>query len=102
MLTKTPYTIKQIVSSFAFVSSLEPLTSSLIVPEQKLFNNKLKFTTYLGRPWKKFSTTIIMESTLGDFIKLEGWMHFKDLKKSLYHVEYNNRGPSANLNARVN
>ncbi|KAK5841724.1 hypothetical protein PVK06_004047 [Gossypium arboreum] len=45
-----------------------------IVLEQKLFNNRLNFTTYLGRPWKKFSTTIIMESTLGDFIKPDGWM----------------------------
>ncbi|MBA0850162.1 hypothetical protein Goshw_026149 [Gossypium schwendimanii] len=43
-----------------------------------------------------------IDENTGDFIKPEGWMHFKDLKKSLYHVEYNNRGPSANLNVRVN
>ncbi|KAK5783494.1 hypothetical protein PVK06_038003 [Gossypium arboreum] len=78
-----------------------------IVPEQKLFNDRFKIATYLGRPWKKFSTTIIMESTLGDFIKPEGWMLFEGLDKvnyeeTLYYAEYKNRGPGANLNARVN
>ncbi|MBA0617336.1 hypothetical protein Godav_026794 [Gossypium davidsonii] len=78
-----------------------------IVPEQKLFNDRFKIATYLGRPWKKFSTTIIMESTLGDFIKPEGWILFEgpdkvNYEETLYYAEYNNRGPGANLNARVN
>ncbi|MBA0683105.1 hypothetical protein Goari_024780 [Gossypium aridum] len=78
-----------------------------IVPEQKLFNERFKFATYLGRPWKKFSTTVIMESTLGDFIKPEGWMQFEgpdkvNFEETLYYAEYNNRGPGADLNARVN
>ncbi|MBA0802288.1 hypothetical protein Gohar_012599 [Gossypium harknessii] len=78
-----------------------------IVPEQKLFNDRFKIATYLGRPWKKFSTTIIMESILGDFIKPEGWILFEghdkvNYEETLYYAEYNNRGPGANLNARVN
>ncbi|MBA0714922.1 hypothetical protein Golax_013863 [Gossypium laxum] len=78
-----------------------------IVPEQKLFNDRFKIATYLGRSWKKFSTTIIMESTLGDFIKPEGWILFEgpdkvNYEETLYYAEYNNRGPGANLNARVN
>ncbi|TYH43003.1 hypothetical protein ES332_D11G099300v1 [Gossypium tomentosum] len=78
-----------------------------IVPQQKLFNDRFKIATYLGRPWKKFSTTIIMESTLGDFIKPEGWILFEgpdkvNYEETLYYAEYNNRGPGANLNARVN
>ncbi|GMI85416.1 hypothetical protein like AT3G05610 [Hibiscus trionum] len=78
-----------------------------IVPEQKLFTDRFKIPTYLGRPWKKFSTTVIMESTLGDFIMPEGWIPFNGHDNvsnldSLYYAEYNNRGPGANLNARVN
>ncbi|KAA3475282.1 pectinesterase-like [Gossypium australe] len=78
-----------------------------IVPEQKLFNDRFKIATYLDRPWKKFSTTIIMESILGDFIKPERWIHFEgpdkvNYEETLYYVEYNNRGPGANLNVRVN
>ncbi|MBA0685894.1 hypothetical protein Goari_013533 [Gossypium aridum] len=78
-----------------------------IVPEQKLFNDRFKIATFLGRPWKKFSTTIIMESILGDFIKPERWILFEgpdkvNYEETLYYAEYNNRGPGANLNARVN
>ncbi|MBA0583960.1 hypothetical protein Gorai_014796 [Gossypium raimondii] len=75
-----------------------------IVPEQKLFIDRFKFPTYLGRPWKPYSTTIIMESTLGDFIRREGWMPFatQNHEDTLYYAEYNNRGPGANLDARVN
>ncbi|GMI74444.1 hypothetical protein like AT3G05610 [Hibiscus trionum] len=78
-----------------------------IVPEQKLFDDRFKIATYLGRPRKKFSTTVIMESALGDFIRPEGWMHFNgpdkvDYEETIYYGEYNNRGPGANLGARVN
>ncbi|PPR81931.1 hypothetical protein GOBAR_AA38786 [Gossypium barbadense] len=94
---------------FIFGDSPTVIQNSLIiiVPEQKLFNDRFKIATYLGRPWKKFSTTIIMESTLGNFIKPEGWMLFEGLDKvnyeeTIYYAEYKNRGPGANLNARVN
>ncbi|KAE8679036.1 putative Peptide chain release factor [Hibiscus syriacus] len=78
-----------------------------IVPEQKLFPDGHKFPTYLGRPWGKFSTTVIMESTLGDLIKRKGWIPFAgpdgvNSLNTLYYAEYNNRGPGANLTARVN
>ncbi|MBA0860272.1 hypothetical protein Goshw_015935 [Gossypium schwendimanii] len=55
-----------------------------IVPEQKLFNDRFKIATFLGRPWKKFSTTIIMECILGDFIKPEGWILFEGPDKVNY------------------
>ncbi|MBA0783998.1 hypothetical protein Gotri_001626 [Gossypium trilobum] len=78
-----------------------------IVPENKLFSDRFKFATYLGRPWKKFSTTVIMESKLGDFIRPEGWISFEgpdknNYEETLYYAEYNNRGPGSNLNERVN
>ncbi|KAK8545583.1 hypothetical protein V6N13_066859 [Hibiscus sabdariffa] len=79
-----------------------------IVPEQNLFPDRFKIPTYLGRPWKKFSTTVVMESTLGDFIRPEGWIPFSGHDKgsssnldNLYYAEYNNHGPGANLHARV-
>ncbi|KAA3465132.1 pectinesterase-like [Gossypium australe] len=94
MPTKTPCTIKQISKGFIDENIGTVIQNCKIVPEQKLFNNRLNFATYLGRPWKKFSTTIIMESTLG----LDK-VNYEDI---LYYVEYNNRGPSANFIAKVN
>ncbi|KAF2293745.1 hypothetical protein GH714_004444 [Hevea brasiliensis] len=38
-----------------------------IVAEAALFPQRLTVKTYLGRPWKEFSTTVVMESELGDF-----------------------------------
>jgi len=57
----------------------------------------------LGRPWKAYSRTVVMESTIGDFLHPEGWCpwmgeHFED---TLYYAEYNNAGPGAAVNGRI-
>ncbi|GLU07172.1 hypothetical protein SLE2022_241390 [Rubroshorea leprosula] len=75
-----------------------------IVPEEKLFVDRFKIRTYLGRPWKEYSTTVVMESTLGDFIQPDGWMPWQGTfaLDTCYYAEYNNRGPGANTSKRVN
>ncbi|KAG4170057.1 hypothetical protein ERO13_A12G122500v2 [Gossypium hirsutum] len=74
-----------------------------IVPEQILFPDRFKIATYLGRPWKQYSTTVVMESTLADFIRPEGWTPWagEAFEDTLYYAEYNNRGPGASLDKRV-
>lgn len=74
-----------------------------IVPEQKLFADRFKIPTYLGRPWKEFSRTVIMESTLADFIQPAGWFPWAGnfALDTLYYAEYANRGPGARTNQRV-
>ncbi|XP_057964913.1 pectinesterase [Malania oleifera] len=74
-----------------------------IVPEQKLFPVRFKIPTYLGRPWKEFSRTVIMESTIGDFIQPAGWMAWDGdfALNTLFFAEYANRGPGARTDRRV-
>jgi pectinesterase len=74
-----------------------------IVPDQALFRDRFKIPSYLGRPWKEYSRTVIMESTIGDLIKPEGWMPWNGefALKTLYYAEYANRGPGANTRSRV-
>lgn len=74
-----------------------------IVPEMKLFPLRFRIPTYLGRPWKEFSRTIVMESTLGDFIQPAGWYPWAGnfALNTLYYAEYGNRGPGARTNQRV-
>ncbi|EPS69324.1 hypothetical protein M569_05439 [Genlisea aurea] len=74
-----------------------------IVPEQKLEPLRFEIESYLGRPWKTYSTTIIMESTLGDFIRPEGWSPWSGSLHidTLFYREYANRGPGANTSKRV-
>ncbi|OIT37056.1 PREDICTED: pectinesterase-like [Nicotiana attenuata] len=59
---------------------------------------------YLGRPWKLYSRTIIMQSQIDGFIDPEGWTPWAGTfaLDTLYFVEYQNRGPGANTDKRVN
>lgn len=75
-----------------------------IVPEQKLFPARFQIPTFLGRPWKEYSMTVIMESMLGDFIQPAGWMPWQGTfaLDTLFYREFANRGPGANTARRVN
>ncbi|XP_041017181.1 pectinesterase-like [Juglans microcarpa x Juglans regia] len=63
-------------------------------------------TTYLGMAAKKYSRTIVMESSLGDLIRPEGWYGSPDDRnhatEHVTFVEYGNRGPGAQTKMRVN
>ncbi|AES78914.1 putative pectinesterase [Medicago truncatula] len=61
--------------------------------------------TYLGRPWKKYSRTVVMQSLLGAHIDPTGWAEWdaasKDFLQTLYYGEYMNSGPGAGTSKRV-
>ncbi|CAN0920034.1 Putative pectinesterase/pectinesterase inhibitor 28 [Linum grandiflorum] len=58
---------------------------------------------YLGRPWKEYSTTIIMNSKLDDLIAPEGWSPWiGDFGlNTLFYAEYQNKGAGAAQDKRV-
>ncbi|XP_073300164.1 pectinesterase-like [Primulina huaijiensis] len=58
---------------------------------------------YLGRPWKEFSRTIIMQSNIDGFIAPEGWSPWAGTYAldTLYYGEYQNHGTGSNLSQRV-
>lgn len=60
-------------------------------------------TVYLGRPWRPFAKTVIMNSELGAHIKREGWHDWNkaDARKSVFYAEYGNVGPGADTSGRV-
>ncbi|CAA0816767.1 Probable pectinesterase/pectinesterase inhibitor 21 [Striga hermonthica] len=64
-------------------------------PEYYPHRNKIK--SYLGRPWKEYSRTIIMESFVDDFIQPQGWLPWNETfaLNTLFYTEFNNRGPGA-------
>ncbi|PHU18485.1 Pectinesterase [Capsicum chinense] len=59
---------------------------------------------YLGRPWKEFSRTIIMQSFIDGFIDPQGWSVWAGnfALDTLYYAEYQNRGAGASRFNRVN
>ncbi|GLJ32208.1 hypothetical protein SUGI_0648260 [Cryptomeria japonica] len=60
--------------------------------------------TYLGRPWREYSRTVFMQSTLGDHIGPAGWLEWDSnfALSTLYYGEYSNTGGGAGTSKRVN
>ncbi|KAG8376281.1 hypothetical protein BUALT_Bualt09G0046900 [Buddleja alternifolia] len=79
------------------------IQNSHILADEKLEHEKGKFKSYLGRPWKEYSRTIVMESQIGDLIQPEGWLEWSGnfALNTLYYAEFNNKGPGANTSGRV-
>ncbi|KAG9156685.1 hypothetical protein Leryth_006652 [Lithospermum erythrorhizon] len=60
-------------------------------------------TTYLGRPWKQYSRTVIMNTYMSKFVQPRGWLEWYGnfALNTLWYGEYKNYGPGAALNGRV-
>ncbi|KAI5342847.1 hypothetical protein L3X38_010723 [Prunus dulcis] len=58
---------------------------------------------YLGRPWKLYSRTVIMQSYIGPLISSVGWLEWNGTVglDTLYYGEFQNHGPGANTSKRV-
>ncbi|XP_071724962.1 pectinesterase-like isoform X2 [Rutidosis leptorrhynchoides] len=65
---------------------------------------KTSIKTYLGRPWKAYSRTVVMQSNIGDHVDPTGWSIWEGdfALKTLYYGEYMNKGVGAGTSKRVN
>lgn len=65
---------------------------------------KSSFPTFLGRPWKDYSRTVIMQSSITDVIDPAGWHEWNGnfALNTLFYGEYLNTGPGAATSRRVN
>lgn len=79
------------------------IQSSDIVAEPEFLAVKPALKAYLGRPWKEYSRTIIMQSNIDGFIAPEGWSPWMGTfaLNTLYYGEYQNTGAGANTAQRV-
>ncbi|CAK9144685.1 unnamed protein product [Ilex paraguariensis] len=61
------------------------------------------FPTYLGRPWKEYSRTVVMQSTISDVINPAGWYEWDGnfALDTLFYAEYQNTGAGASTSKRV-
>ncbi|XP_058729881.1 putative pectinesterase/pectinesterase inhibitor 45 [Vicia villosa] len=79
------------------------LQKCIIKADEKLAPVTKKIRSYLGRPWKEFSRTIVMETEIGEFIHPDGWTPWegKFALDTLYYAEFNNTGPGSSTSARI-
>ncbi|MBW2961767.1 pectinesterase family protein [Mesonia aestuariivivens] len=61
-----------------------------------------KNTVYLGRPWRDYAQTVLINCSLGEHIKTEGWHNWNkpEAEKTSFYAEYNSSGQGAS-NQRV-
>lgn len=80
------------------------LQNCQIKPDKDLEPVKSQIKSYLGRPWKEYSRTIVMESIIEDLIDPQGWLPWNGnfALSSLYYAEFNNTGGGAKTDGRVN
>ncbi|KAJ0674018.1 putative pectinesterase [Helianthus annuus] len=61
--------------------------------------------TYLGRPWRNFSRTVVMQSEISDVIHPAGWFRWSGAEverdTTVYYGEYENTGDGADTSNRV-
>ncbi|PKA48396.1 Putative pectinesterase/pectinesterase inhibitor 28 [Apostasia shenzhenica] len=62
-----------------------------------------KNPTFLGRPWKEFSRTFVLQSYLGSVIHSDGWLPWTGdfALNTCFYAEVDNRGPGADKSRRV-
>ncbi|KAF5733467.1 pectinesterase 3-like [Tripterygium wilfordii] len=68
-------------------------------------DKNLTAQTYLGRPWKEYSTTVIMQSNIEAFLNPLGWKEWVSNvvpPRTIFYAEYQNSGPGSSVDQRVN
>ncbi|GAB4825951.1 hypothetical protein Ancab_008819 [Ancistrocladus abbreviatus] len=83
-------------------------TGTVIQSCQILASSDLKsivssFSSYLGRPWGKYSRTVVMETYLDSLINSAGWLAWDGdfALSTLFYGEYKNSGPGSSTSGRV-
>lgn len=74
-----------------------------IIADKELEADRLTIKSFLGRPWKPYSTTVVIGSEISDVIQPIGWNEWQgeQFHKTARYIEFNNRGPGANTAQRV-
>lgn len=60
-------------------------------------------SVYLGRPWRNFAKTVLINCYLGEHIRKEGWHNWNkpEAETTTFYAEYHSTGPGAAPESRV-
>ncbi|KAJ3695754.1 hypothetical protein LUZ60_001131 [Juncus effusus] len=73
-----------------------------IIASQDLASSNIHTKTYLGRPWKNYSTVVYIESFIDGLVDPAGWTEWPGRQVDmLYYGEYMNNGPGSGTDMRV-
>ncbi|XP_075475369.1 putative pectinesterase/pectinesterase inhibitor 12 [Primulina tabacum] len=79
------------------------LQNCSILATEELYSNSSVVRSYLGRPWRNYSRTVVLDSYIDNFIEAEGWTRWDGDQglETLYYGEYENFGPGSDTSKRV-
>lgn len=79
------------------------IQKSSFIADPEYFPVRKQLKSYLGRPWKEFSRTIIMESFIDDLIDPDGWLPWMGTfaLETCFYTEFQNTGPGSSKDNRV-
>ncbi|MCL2573603.1 MAG: pectinesterase family protein [Defluviitaleaceae bacterium] len=60
-------------------------------------------TVYLGRPWRDYAKTVLIDCYMGAHIKQEGWHNWRrpEAEQTAFYAEYKSHGTGGNMTKRV-
>jgi pectinesterase len=69
----------------------------------KITGESPEVKTYLGRPWRPYSSVTYLSTEMSGVVRPEGWNNWRDpaREKTVRYAEFNSTGPGANPAARV-
>ncbi|XP_011090455.1 probable pectinesterase/pectinesterase inhibitor 36 [Sesamum indicum] len=79
------------------------IMNSRVLPAFDFRDVKGRFRSYLGRPWKKYSRTVVLQTDLDGLVDGKGWKEWSGdfALSTLYYAEYMNTGAGASTADRV-
>ncbi|CAN1188799.1 Probable pectinesterase/pectinesterase inhibitor 36 [Linum perenne] len=79
------------------------IQGSRVRPASDFAGSSSSIRSYLGRPWKEYSRTVVWESDLDGVIDPKGWNEWRGgfALSTLYYAEYRNLGSGAGTKGRV-
>lgn len=101
-------TIKSLTNSYVTAAATSPRQLfGFVFLECKFIADTSAKRVYLGRPWRPYAKTVIIDCELGGHILAAGWDPWKgdnmfpDKELTTYYAEYGNTGAGANTTGRV-
>ncbi len=96
--TDTPMPIQGFVTA---ASTPENQKYGYIIDRCRFTSNCPPSSVYLGRPWRQYAHTVLLNCELGAHIFPTGWQDWNKPHECIRYAEYNSYGPGANPEARA-
>lgn len=96
------YTGQEINSYATAASTPEDQEYGYVFERCRFTSNCPPHSCYLGRPWREYAKTVLVDCWIGEHICPEGWDDWgkTHAHETAYYGEYNSTGPGAVMDAR--